>query len=312
MKLTDITLKIINTYLRPLENLLVKKFSVPQYPVVFIVGPPRCGSTLLQQILSQRFDIGYICNLQAKFWLIPYIGACLTKKIRPETHSTDFTSKYGNTSGLWEPHEWGWFWREVFNIDEETGLCRNPGVIHLKLELLKKNLAALEEAYEAPLIFDNVYTLPYIHEISCEIKTSLFIYLKRAPFYIANSILNARLKRYGDISKWYGHIPEEFDEIIELPPVEQCVAQVHRVENDIKKNLDSIDRKKVLHVEYDNVCANPEDVARSILNFVGSNGFRMKKKYGVVPREFKNRNTPEMVNPIFREELVACYERYFC
>jgi len=30
---------------------------------LFIVGPPRCGSTLLYQVLTEAFDLAYVSNV---------------------------------------------------------------------------------------------------------------------------------------------------------------------------------------------------------------------------------------------------------
>ena len=41
----------------------------------FIVGLPRSGSTLLQQILISRYSVGYVSNIVGKFWGNPMVGS---------------------------------------------------------------------------------------------------------------------------------------------------------------------------------------------------------------------------------------------
>ncbi|NBO54134.1 MAG: hypothetical protein EBU84_05990, partial [Actinobacteria bacterium] len=40
-------------------------------PLVFIVGVPRSGTTLLSQLFSRFLDVGYIDNIVARFWANP-------------------------------------------------------------------------------------------------------------------------------------------------------------------------------------------------------------------------------------------------
>ncbi|MFW5879616.1 MAG: sulfotransferase, partial [bacterium] len=55
--------------------------NAPQLPVIFIVGLPRSGTTPLAQMMVQRFRLGYVTNLIAKFWNSPELGIALTKEL---------------------------------------------------------------------------------------------------------------------------------------------------------------------------------------------------------------------------------------
>jgi len=39
-----------------------------RYPPLFIIGPPRTGSTLLYQLVVQRFDVGYLANRHCRLY----------------------------------------------------------------------------------------------------------------------------------------------------------------------------------------------------------------------------------------------------
>jgi len=45
--------------------------SVEQLPILYIVGVPRSGTTLLSQLVSRYCPVGYINNLIARCWLRP-------------------------------------------------------------------------------------------------------------------------------------------------------------------------------------------------------------------------------------------------
>ncbi|MFQ5425907.1 MAG: hypothetical protein ACE5EV_02380, partial [Gaiellales bacterium] len=42
-------------------------------PAILIVGAPRCGSTLLYQLVARRFDVTYLSNLHCAFFGAPSI-----------------------------------------------------------------------------------------------------------------------------------------------------------------------------------------------------------------------------------------------
>ena len=53
--------------LQPLESYLAKKYGdegIKKYPPVFIIGAPRCGSTLLYKVLTEQFKFSYFSNFR--------------------------------------------------------------------------------------------------------------------------------------------------------------------------------------------------------------------------------------------------------
>ena len=65
----------INGLLGPVEEQIFNEYRMPRYPVLFVVGMPRCGSTLLMQWLAQTARFAYPTNLLSRFYAAPAIGA---------------------------------------------------------------------------------------------------------------------------------------------------------------------------------------------------------------------------------------------
>src|SRR5688572_30011389 len=63
--------------LMPLDEAVADSSS--QLPVVYIVGAPRSGTTLVSQLLAKYLDVGYINNLIARFWMRPLAGIRLSE-----------------------------------------------------------------------------------------------------------------------------------------------------------------------------------------------------------------------------------------
>ena len=91
---------------------------VARLPLVYIVGVPRSGTTLLSQMLCGYLPVGYINNLIARFWLKPSVGIRLSKTVLGEEARRHITlrSTHGTTEGASSPHEFGYFWRHWLQL----------------------------------------------------------------------------------------------------------------------------------------------------------------------------------------------------
>jgi hypothetical protein len=70
-------LNLLNSNLENTEKDLISQFKEPQYPVVFIVGVARSGSTLLYQYFAQSSFFSYPSNIISRFYKAPYIGSLI-------------------------------------------------------------------------------------------------------------------------------------------------------------------------------------------------------------------------------------------
>ena len=111
----------LNQTLSSLQIPFNSKVEVDALPVIYIIGAPRSGTTLVYQLICKCFSVGYINNLAARFWLRPSIGVHLTKSLFNEDlgrkHIT-FQSELGRTNGAANPHEFGYFWSHWFRSAE--------------------------------------------------------------------------------------------------------------------------------------------------------------------------------------------------
>src|SRR5688572_20935868 len=81
---------------------------------VFIVGPPRSGSTLLYDALAESMQFSYFSNLTAEFYAVPVIGAYLSRALPDRRQSRSHEISYGHVPGLKSPSECGKFWYRWF------------------------------------------------------------------------------------------------------------------------------------------------------------------------------------------------------
>ncbi len=298
----DILLKI-NEALKPLDDAHTSELDAPQWPVTFLLEAGRSGSTFLSQLLLSCYRVGYVSNVLGKFWLAPYVGAIIEKELLTgEPAQSDLQSSFGNTSGAGEPNEWGWFWRHWLKLDGNVLHIEEPEQIDF--QGLSQKLAAMEEAKNCSLFFDNSMTTANINILKKNLPSALAVELKRDPYFICNSHLNARIDRYGDVHQWYGYRPRNFLELSRIEdPVEQVVSQVKATLDEIQDGLRAFEPDEVLTLNYREVCDDPKSQISRIKLFMEKHGGPVHPLKEIELPAVVNRDNVELVRPEFKENL---------
>lgn len=299
-------LNLFNNLLYTENKKLVLTYHDESYPIYFIVAQPRGASTLLQQILISNLDIGYISNFLAKFYKSPIFGLELEKDILYKEYKSNYLSTYGNTHGLQEPHEWGWFWKDMLSLQgEEHYSTQND------LSLLKHNLLAITHTKQKPLIIDNIYAMANLIQLKNNLKNIKVINLTRDLYFICNSIINARLSRYSNINTFYGHPPRNIKAILEITsPIEQIVCQVKSIQEEIDSSLRHFDAKDIIHIDYEHIFRNSFEVVEKFHDFVAQSGITIAYKDKHLP-SLTYSNDTKVINTTYKEELDFYYKKYF-
>lgn len=293
--------QLINERLRDDNERLIAGFGAPALPVTFILSQARAASTLFIQVVASCYRIGYASNLLSRFSDAPYIGA----QLQASLEDPDFTSSFRTdfvTSGPAEPHEWGWFWRRAIGLPEDSYYL--PEGQTVDIAALTRTLGGLEQALGAPLLFDNIFAQCNLNHLHDAINRLLTVHLNREPFYVCNSILNARLRRHGDLSVWYGNCPRDYDRIQNLAdPVEQVVEQVWSTEQEIAEITAEQSSGQHMKVDYDDLSASPGDVADQFAACLSGFGVELTPRPTRPQMRFTSRNHPGQINPVFADQL---------
>jgi hypothetical protein len=272
---------------------------MPRWPVVLIVGCTRSGTTLFLQWLASTTRFAYPSNLLSRFYGAPYVGAKIQRLLtdpkfdfRQEFFDLEsrisFESNLGKTRGALEPNEFWYFWRR-FLPDRETHYLDERSLAEVDAVKLVAELAAIEDALGKPLALKgNIirYNVPYVSSI---LDRVLFVYVKRHPFYTAQSLLKARVKYYGDQGTWYGLKPEEYSWLKDLDPFEQVAGHVYFTNHAIETGLGSIDAARGLAVSYEQFCTMPERVFGQLVGKFAEQGCRVDWDY-TGPDQFRSTN----------------------
>jgi hypothetical protein len=262
----------------------------PDFPIVFIMGPLRSGSTLMMQWLANLGLFSYPTNLLSRFYQAPIIGAKLQLLLADERYNfrdelkgfngkVDFFSENGKTKGALAPNEFWYFWRRFLPF---TDLDYMPTDQLLKVsdtQTLVAEFAGMMHVFQKPMALKAMilnYNIDFLDKL---FEKAIFIHTKRDPLTNIASALNAREKQLGSIDEWYSFkIPEYYD-LKKLNPYEQVAGQIYHINNAIEAGLSRVAEHKKITVNYEAFCESPSKVYKLLCEKLMQNGFEIDKDY---------------------------------
>lgn len=260
--------------------------NLSKFPPIFIIGPPRSGSTLFYQVLTDYYDVGYLSNIHCRFWGAP---SWLERILHPLKwrKQSDFSSSHGRTKGLTAPSECGAYWYRFFR--------RSPQYVPLneadpkKMKRLRRALCHLIRSFQRPVIFKNLYCGLRLQPIYEAVPEALFLIIKRDHIENALSLLNARNLIYNRFDIWWSMEPPTIDALKKLEPHQQVVEQVKQILSLIESDRQEIGRDRFLEIEYDDFCNDVHGNISRITHFFEEHGVQIKKTEFNIPSQFTER-----------------------
>ena len=242
---------------------LIEKYYAEDFPVVFIIGVPRSGTTLFSQLMVSTLEVGYINKFVSRFWMCPIYGL-VRFKMSNHKEEFDFDSFLGSNDSSASPHEFGWFWQWWF-LHQEHDQLGDKGLDQINWVELNKQIMGLAGFFQAPLIFKNLnYTNFKIPSLHSNIRNARFIWIRRDEVFVIDSILRSRVKQYGSKDIWWSIKPANYEEQLTRPPLEQVISQVTEVTDGIKDGLNLIPKEYVQIIDYSDLIESPEIIMKKI------------------------------------------------
>lgn len=236
--------------LRPPERLLHRP--------LLVISLPRSGSTLLYQLLLQRFRFAYFSNLMDVFPDSPVIVARLTRWLGGQRPPNDLRSHFGTTRGWRGPNQ-GW---RIWNrwLSQAQDFIDPASLDPHAVGEMRATLQGLQNAQGAPFISKWQRHAPRLRALAATLPEALFIHLRRAPEMTAQSILAGRRRFLGDETAWLSARPRDYERISALEPLEQVCAQVVGLERDLREDQALIGTDRFMFVSYEAMCLAPQAV----------------------------------------------------
>ena len=307
-------LRLLNDTLCCAEEQLLEKSSMlgTEYPLIFIVGPLRSGTTMFMQWLANSGQVAYPTNLLSRFYGAPILGAQIQLVLTDPRYNfrneiLDFNSpityesENGKTKGALEPNEFWYFWRRFLPFQELDWLPDEELFRVVDKAKLVKELIALTQVFEKPFAMKCMilnYNIPFLDTI---VRNAIFVQIKRDPVTNISSILEARRKQLGSESEWYSFKIPEYHELKEMDPITQVAGQLYYINKAVSRGISSVDESRKLTVQYEDFCRNPGHVYEELMVKLHS-GKSGCEYHG--PRQFRiSRNTDVKVSATIEKAL---------
>jgi hypothetical protein len=252
---------------------------------VFVVGPPRSGTTLLHELLVTRFHFAYFSRAAQALWNTP---AAATQLARPwiRRWRGDYTSRYGQLRGWGAPHEAARIWSRWMPGDGavEAGVL-DAGTI----EDCRRTVAAVAGLLDAPFVSKNPTHSVRIGALAEMFPGAAFIEVRRHPLDTVYSILAMREAWRGPhrTHEWLAVRPRGCDDpaIEHLAPFAQVCMQVARVRGAITADGTEHAAGRHFAVDYEDLCVDPRGRLDAIAAFLERIGIALQARR-VVPDHF--------------------------
>jgi len=240
-------------------------------PTLHVIGVPRSGTTLLHQAIVSRLDVGYIDNLVAAFWRAPTYGLQLSMKLGLAHDGSDFASSFGRTSGVGEPHEFGYFWNDHLRYPDMT---QQDGAHDATIDwtYLRRVLLNMAEVCGKPMVFKPMLLLWHLEAMLREMPLTCYVWIRRETRQVALSLLKMRELMFGSVERWASLRPMDAVALGGDDPVAQVVAQTLVLERTIAQATESMGPSHVLEVGHPELCEAPDQVVVRVREILESKG----------------------------------------
>jgi len=240
--------------------------------MIHVIGVPRAGTTLLTQVISSVLDVGYINNLIAVFWKAPVYGIRLSEKLLGSDYISTFRSSYGITQGIYEPHQFGYFWHDLLGYEDFAQKDPNYAdrIDWRKVRLVLNNMT---EVFEKPIVFKSILASWHISEIHRILPRSCFIWIRRDPLENALSIHKMRKEYLRSVNDWASLKPLEYEVLKHKSIWDQIAGQVYYIEKTYREQLSSLPKSNYLVCSYEELCENPNVLTMKVQKLLRNNGW---------------------------------------
>lgn len=308
-------LQELNGMLAPAAAARPGRPTAPRHPTVLIMGSARSGTTLMLQWLAASGLFAYPSNLIARFYGAPYVGGLIQRmlcdpalgfrdefaEVRPYDYSAAFRSDLGKTSGLTAPNVFWYFWRQHFRFDEYSRLADGDA----DPAAFRAGLADLEAALRRPVVMKGMIANWEIPRLDAILDRVVFLYVRRNPVYVAQSVLQSRERFFGDRRRWWSFKLPEYPRLAALPPLEQVAGQVCLTQRAVEEGLSRVAPSRQLSVDYEAFCRDPAAVHRALVARMAEQGCSLPADY-LGPEQLESGNRRRLPEDEFDELQRHC------
>jgi hypothetical protein len=262
---------------------------IRRHPLLLVIGPPRSGSTLASQILAAHLKVSYLPNLCNVLPSAPFTASRLLRRRLAQGVDSDFRSFYGNTSGWAGMSDGFCLWNRWLGNDRYRAA---PQLTVTQQHEMKTFFDCWTTYFDLPFLNKNNRNVDAVSQLSEALPSAYFVVITRDPFYIAQSLLNAREFIQGDTQRGWGLYSADTSPAgSPYADLESVCQQILRVQHRIDSQLACLDAHRYLRIDYEHMCLNPVTFIEKLCDAVPGVTVRDPKKLSAIPPfRVSNRN----------------------
>ena len=227
-------------------------------PPVFLVGPPRTGSTLVLQMMLGQLRLAYISNIMALLPSAMVKMTRLTRRVASKYDGNIRKSKYGYVPGLFSPNEAGQVLRRWLD----------RAATQQEQDYVRQTFSWISSLTGCPILIKNATNSIRIESIRSILPESRFVLLRRDPLMTAQSILLVRRRLAGSDMHWWSVRPPGYESVLDKAPLYQVLWQVLALEKLVLKALRTAPNVHLV-LEYEEFCRNPRQALQTTKEVLG-------------------------------------------
>jgi len=260
------------------------EFSFPKkrsdfYPIIFVIAPPRSGSTLTYQLLSRGTRSIYLSNFWNLLYALPYIGGRYVKSV---SENRSFKSDRGLVSGLSGEAEGMKFWSYWMGQD----LVQKKNVVPKKRVKYIKSVFSALLSKQNPMIsgyLGHAFSVKFLRE---NFPGCIFVYLKREELSNVYSMIKTynEFKEHRKEFNWMSLKPIGWEEKLEEDVIDKVLWQYKSIKQKIESEISDED---TITVNYEEICKQPRIFLENVSNFAKEKGITLSLVSDIIPSNFK-------------------------
>jgi len=180
--------------------------------------------------------------------------------------------------GMHAPSECGQFWYRW--LPKEHHFIDYDEISEEMVNQIKNEVSAVINYFDKPIIFKNLNIGQRLRLIRKCFPNAKFLYIKRNPFFVVQSILKARTKKNIIQDQIWSIRPPNYKSLLSLDEVSMVTAQVYYLEKQIEKDLSLFSKKNVFTFNFESMTTNFADFLSKLeirFNFLQTIEYEIKK-----------------------------------
>ena len=274
----------------------------PASPPLFVVGPPRCGTTLIYLHLLNAFSFGYFSNAADAHRYAPVFHTWRVG--REGVGRPGYDNEYGETAGESGPSDgWNIFnrWFPVYELDAPV----DPALY----EELPPIIRGVERIFGGPFANKNNHNAVRLEELLGAFPDARFVHVTRDHRDAVVSLLAARRAHGVEVGDWWSCPPPQWHDAPFDDEIRQSAFNIAGIDAHLERRLAELNGAQAHRISYEAFCEEPAQLEGWVKSNYSGAGITRSDGRSTETPDFEPRSRPSEHDEPIRHALQEAYTR---